>query len=113
MDDYSFWDGIKEIPGIMWGDSWTGIDSVGRYICLAFGAVVLFILLMAISDSIRKARFAASCKRRGGHMHVRVRDHGPGIGIIVGNVVVPTRNTSETWLFVKGKQSNCRECNYG
>lgn len=113
MDDYSFWDAIKDIPGIMWGDSWTGIESVGRYLSLFFIALVLFIIWMFIGDSIAKARFAASCRRRGGHMHVKVKDHGPGIGIIVGNVVVPTRNTSETWTFAKGKRENCQKCGGG
>lgn len=113
MDDYSLWDAFKELPGILWGDSWTGIDSMGRWICVVVGLLLLAIIVGGVWSWVGDLRFRASARRRGGHVHVRYRDEGPGIGIIVGNVVVSTRNTSKTLFFVKGKEENCRECRYG
>lgn len=111
--EYSFWDAFKELPGIMWGDSWTGIDSMGRWLCIGIGLLLLAIIVGAIWSWIGDLRFAASCRRRGGHVHVTYRDHGPGVGVIVGNVVVPTRNTSKTLRFAKGKEENCQKCSGG
>lgn len=102
----SFWE-------MWWGDSWTGYDSFGRWLTVAIALLLLSIVVGLVWSWIGDRRFAASCRRRGGHMHVEYRDHGPGIGIIVGNVVVPTRNTSKRLTFAKGKEDNCRECNYG
>lgn len=102
MDDYkypSFWE-------TLWGDTWKpGYDSIGRYMVLLLAAIVVGVVLMFILDGRGDRKFIKSCYARGGHVHYK---SSPGIGVVVGNVVVPTTNT--TLIFAPGKEEDCQKC---
>lgn len=98
----SFWE-------MLWGDTWKpGYDSLGRYLFL-FIVLVIVVGVALIFFGVRAdRRFEKSCYRRGGHVHYR---SSPGVGVVVGNVVVPTTNT--TMIFAEGKEEDCPRCNGG
>lgn len=100
---------MKDFWELWWGDSWTGYESMGRW--LTVGIAVLFLIIaVAIWASARSdRRFVQSCYDRGGHVHYKYRTVA-GPGIIVGNVVVPTNSVACTMTFAPGKKENCQRC---
>jgi hypothetical protein len=104
-----FWEGIKEMFWLLWGESWTGIESVGRYAFLALVAIVLGMVVAMVAAGHSDRRFVRSCYARGGHVHYSYRSV-PGPVIVIGSVGVPTTGTATTMTFAKGKEEDCQRC---
>jgi len=104
-----FWNELKYFFEVLWGDSWSGYGSVGRWLTLAIVACVVALVIAGVRGAASDRRFVASCHARGGHVHYKSRSV-PGIGIIVGNVVLPTQSSVTTMTFAPGKESDCEVC---
>lgn len=106
MEEYKpmgFWEAI-------WGHSWTGMDSIGRWLVIVIGLLLGALIVGMVWSLIDNLSFIVRARRAGNHIHYSYRDGGPGVGIIVGNVVLPTRNTITTMTVAKGKKKDCLEC---
>jgi hypothetical protein len=105
-NDYSIWDALRDA---MWGDSWSGYESVGRYITLALVTLVAGGIIYGVYSWWDSKQFIRSCYERGGHVHYSYRQVA-GPVVIVGNIGIPTTSTSTTMTFAEGNEEDCKKC---
>jgi hypothetical protein len=103
------WNEIKEFADIMWGESWTGIESIGRYMTLLFVAAIIGAIWFYFWAKRSDQRFIDSCYARGGHVHYE-HERVAGPVIVSGDVGIPIPVIATTMVFAEGREEDCDQC---